>query len=118
MSERQDPQAYLPLTHLSLHVLLAVVPGELHGYAIVKSVEELSDGKLAPGTGTFYSAIHRLKSDGLLSEVEPPPDADRQGPRRRYYRLTSLGARVIEAEIQRLEALLHKARTVRAETTG
>ena len=114
----KDVNPQLPLTHLSFHVLLAVARGDRHGYAIVKAVEELSGGTLAPGTGTFYSAIHRLQSDGLLAEVEPPEDADRQGPRRRYYRLTELGTQVLDAETQRLESLLLKARAARAEVAG
>ena len=118
MSTPRDVSTHLPLTHLSFHVLLAVTQGDLHGYAIVKAVEELSAGALAPGTGTFYSAIHRLQSDGLLAEVDPPSSDRGRGPRRRYYRLTELGAQVLAAEMKRLEALLLKARTMRAEVTG
>jgi len=118
MNPQPDIHAFLPLTHLSLHILLAVCEGELHGYAIVKSVEELSAGKLTPGTGTFYSALHRLQKDGLLAEADPPADAERQGPRRRYYRSTALGAQVLKAETKRLQRLLRKARAMRPEVAG
>ena len=114
----RDAHSHLPLTHLSFHILLAVAEQDLHGYAIVQAVEALSGGALTPGTGTFYSAIHRLQGDALLAEVNPPPDADRTDARRRYYRLTALGRRVLAAETERLAHLVLKARAVPTEVAG
>lgn len=96
-----DPKDQLPLTPLSFHILLSLVDAPRHGYGIVKDIEERTDGELRPATGTVYLAIQRLQGDGLLAESEAPADGD-DDPRRRYYRLTSRGRTLAEAEARRL----------------
>jgi DNA-binding PadR family transcriptional regulator len=102
----KDPQELLPLTHLSYHIMLSLREGGLHGYAIVKSVKERSDGAISPGTGTFYSALRRMWDEDVISEVAEPTDADGRDSRRRYYELSPFGRRVLLAETSRLRELV------------
>jgi DNA-binding PadR family transcriptional regulator len=98
--------ALLPLTHLTYHIMLTVRREPLHGYAISKAVAELSQGRVAPGTGTFYSALRRMMEEGMLEEVDQPHGVDGNDSRRRFYALTDLGRAVLDAERARLQALL------------
>jgi DNA-binding PadR family transcriptional regulator len=85
----------------SLHVVLALLGGEQHGYALMQAVEELSDGSVRMGPGTLYGTLNRLVSDGLIEET-------RQDDRRRFYRLTAEGERVASAELARLKKLVQR----------
>lgn len=87
----------------SLHVVLALLGGEQHGYALMQAVEELSDGSVKMGPGTLYGTLNRLVTDGLIEET-------RQDERRRFYRLTAQGERVASAEMARLESLVKRVR--------
>ena len=99
-----DPRLFLPLAPAQLHVLVALSAGELHGYAIMQAVEASSGGVVTIGPATLYGTLKRLVDRGLAEEVMRPlgPGED---PRRRYYRLSGLGARVCAAEADRLAAL-------------
>ncbi|HXM56461.1 MAG TPA: PadR family transcriptional regulator [Candidatus Dormibacteraeota bacterium] len=99
-----------PLTPAAFHVLLAIAAGRNHGYAVMRYVEETSDGTIRLGPGTLYRTIGRLLADGLVEEwggVDPdaPHDA-----RRRYYRLTELGQGAARAEARSLERMVAAAR--------
>jgi len=104
-----DPQTFLPLSHLSYHVLLALRSAPLHGYAVVKAVKASSQGLISPGTGTFYSAMHRLVREGLIDQTDDGLDANSDS-RRKHYQLTQLGHLVLNAETLRLESVLSQAR--------
>lgn len=105
-----DPQSFLPLSHLSYHILLALRDGPLHGYAVVKAVDRSSGGVISPGTGTFYSAIHRLVREGLIDQATEGGNSDNSDQRRKYYSVTPVGREVLRLETGRLEALLARAR--------
>jgi DNA-binding PadR family transcriptional regulator len=97
-----------PLTPLSLAILLSLARRELHGYGIMKDVEEQTDGRLSVGTGTLYAALQRMVAEGVIApapEIEDPEDA-----RRRYYRITERGREVARAESLRLARVLDLAR--------
>jgi DNA-binding PadR family transcriptional regulator len=102
-------ERFLPLPSATLHILVALLSGEKHGYAIMGDVERLSDGTVRMGPGTLYGSVKRLLADGLIEETAERPDAELDDQRRRYYRLTGLGERVCRAELQRLEALIRRA---------
>jgi DNA-binding PadR family transcriptional regulator len=104
---------FLPLTPAIAHILLAVADEPRHGYAIMQEVARLTDGAARMGPGTLYGTIKRLLAARL---VEDAPGAAGHGDgdeRRRYYRITALGRRVLEAETARLALLLGAARAKR-----
>jgi DNA-binding PadR family transcriptional regulator len=103
------PERFIPVPSATLHILIALTSGEKHGYAIMRDVEELSDGHVRMGPGTLYGSVKRMLEDGLIEETAERPDPELDDQRRRYYRLTGLGEQVRSAELQRLEALVRRA---------
>ena len=99
-----------PLTPAVFHVLLALVDGERHGYAIMQEVAETTGGQIEMGPGTLYGTIKRLLEAGLIEESDRRPDPQLDDERRRYYRLTGIGERAVRAEALRFEALTEVAR--------
>jgi DNA-binding PadR family transcriptional regulator len=106
-----EAQSHLPLSPLSFHILLALAHEAAHGYGIAKQVEERSEGRFKPTTGSLYRGLRRLVADGL---VEHAPEAQKDSPdsRRHYFRITALGRRVATLEAQRLHGLLLTARSL------
>lgn len=101
---------FLPLTAAFHHVLLALADEERHGYAIMLEVARLTGGATRMGPGTLYGTLKRLLQAGLIEEAEARPDPDMDDERRRYYRITTLGAQVLQAETSRISVLLNAAR--------
>jgi DNA-binding PadR family transcriptional regulator len=99
------------LTPAVFHVLLALAGGERHGYGILKEVLRHTDGAVRLGPGTIYGTLQRLMDTGWVEESEGP--AATVDERRRHYRLTRAGRRALEAEVQRMEGLVHAARAQR-----
>lgn len=105
----ESPGDHLPLTPAVSHILLSLADGEKHGYAIMREVEEMTDGHLTMGPGTLYGSIKRMLGAGLIEETEQRPDPELDDQRRRYYLLTGLGEKVLSAEMARLEAMMRAA---------
>jgi len=103
MADR-DPAELLPLTPALFHVLLSLADGEKHGYAILKEVEQRTNGTVLLSTGTLYGIIKRLLADGLIRESAAGSDE-----RRTAYRLTVFGRKVALAEAERLRDLVMSA---------
>lgn len=105
-----DPVSeHLPLTPVAFEILLCLSTGEKHGYAILREIEERTEGRLELHAGSLYRAMARLVDAGLLETVPAPSDdADR---RRRYYAVTGRGREVARAEAMRLRIQLEAART-------
>ena len=101
---------FLPLTPAIAHILLALADEDRHGYAIMQEVAKLTDNATRMGPGTLYGTIKRLLASGLIEEVDERPDPRIDDERRRYYGLTRLGRRVLEAESARMSTLLAAAR--------
>ena len=111
--ERQhehDPESFLPLTTANLHILLALASEERHGYAIIQEVTEASEGMIKLGPGTLYRSLRDLLEDGLIDESTRRP-GKAEDPRRRYYRLTALGRRVLGLEARRLANVVALAKS-------
>jgi DNA-binding PadR family transcriptional regulator len=109
----RSPEVLLPLTPAVLHILLALADGEKHGYAIMREVGARSGGTVRMGPGTLYGSIRRMLDDDLIVELRNRPDAAHGDERRRYYRLTDFGRRVLQAEAHRLENLVRIAQSKR-----
>ena len=107
--EKRNPEELLPLTPAVFHILLALADGERHGYGIMQEIALRTDGKMRMGPGTLYGSIKRMLADGLIEELGERPDPALENERRRYYRLTSFGLLVAQAEAQRLAQLVNVA---------
>lgn len=107
---RFDLDAYLPLTGAEFQVLLSLADGEKHGYAIAKEVSRRTDGVVRLRPATLYTVLKRFLADGLIDETVERPDPALDDERRRYYRLTDRGRKVVVAEAARLEETLRQAR--------
>lgn len=105
----QHPQELVPLPASQHHILLALADGEKHGYAIMREVARMTDGDVTMGPGTLYGTIKRLLAAGLIVETDDRPDPELDDERRRYYRVTGLGAGVLDAETERLRRLVTTA---------
>ncbi len=99
-----------PLPSAAFQILLALAGEDLHGYAIMRQVEEQTDGRVRLGPGTLYSSIQTLLEENLIEEVDKREDAQAGKERRRYYRLTAAGHKVARAEAERIADLLRVAR--------
>jgi DNA-binding PadR family transcriptional regulator len=102
-----DPRAHLPLKPVDLELLLALAGQERHGYGLVQAIAEHTGGLVMLDPGNLYRVIKRLLEDGLVAETGQRQADDAGGERRRYYRLTPLGGRVLTAELERLRALVN-----------
>jgi len=107
---KDDFERFLPLSPAALHVLLALAGGELHGYGIMLEAARQSGGQYKLGPGTLYDNLRKLMTQGIVEESRRQPASE--DSRRRYYRLTGLGRRVLSAEIARLEGVLREARSL------
>ena len=101
-----DVEPFLPLTPLSLAILLGLAEGARHGYAIMKEVERQTDGRLSPGAGSLYAALQRLQDDGLIAEAPAGADGEPVTARRRYYVLEPRGRAVARAELLRMARVI------------
>lgn len=99
--------ALTPAMHL---ILLALLGGDRHGYAIMQAIEALTDGTTRLGPGTLYSSIKKMIEAGLIEETGERPDPEHDDERRRYYRIAGAGRRAVMAETDRLDRLVAYAR--------
>jgi len=105
-----------PLRSIEFEILLTLAEGERHGYAIIREVEERSNGDVRLETGTLYRALRRLVADGLAKPTarRPASDADiGDDERRRYYAITPTGRQAAAIEATRLARLVAAARAAK-----
>lgn len=95
----------LPLTEPVLLILMSLAGQPRHGYSILKDVERMSDGRVLLSTGTLYGALRRLLADDWIERFE-----ERESSRgRQAYRLTVLGRRSLQQEVDRMKQLTRLA---------
>ncbi|MEM9558040.1 MAG: PadR family transcriptional regulator [Acidobacteriota bacterium] len=113
-SESHALRRLLPLKPLDFMLLAILQEGPLHGYALVHELSDRSDGSLKVRPGDLYRVLFRLAEQGLIEGDEPEGPAAR---RRREYRLSALGANVLNAEARRVADLASRvlARPLGAE---
>jgi DNA-binding PadR family transcriptional regulator len=102
---RHVAQQSKPLSEQVVLILTSLASEPKHGYALLKDVDQLSEGRIHLSTGTLYGAIRRLLEDGWIERYEQE-DTSRD---KQAYRLTSSGRAVLRAEVQRLRSLLASA---------
>ena len=105
---KDDVHQFLPLSPAALHILLSLAADDMHGYAIMQEVSRQSEGKYKLGPGTLYDNLQKLIARRLVRELGHRAEDD--DPRRRYYRLSSLGRGVLAAETARLAGVVREAR--------
>ena len=110
-NREQQPDDLLPLTPAVFHILLALADGEKHGYGIMQEVKAITKGEIAMGPGTLYGSIKRMLVSDLIIETDERPDPALDDERRRYYKLTPFGERVVAAEARRLMNLVGVAQS-------
>jgi DNA-binding PadR family transcriptional regulator len=97
-----------PLPAAAFHILMALVDDDLHGYEIMRRVEDQTGGRTRLGPGTLYSSIRAMLDAGFIAEVSRRSTQDDE--RRRYYRVTTAGRKAGREEAERLADLLRVAR--------
>jgi DNA-binding PadR family transcriptional regulator len=97
MTKTPEADSLLPLTPVVFSILLALAGPEKHGYAIMKEVALPEGGGVTMGPGTLYGSLDRMMRSGLVEETGLTDNE-----RRRYYRITRFGSRVLGAEAARL----------------
>lgn len=110
---RSEAWRLLPLTDLSYQILLALSGSPLHGYAILQTISARTGGRIEPESGTLYTAVRRLRRDGLIDEADVAGGATGDARRGRSYGLTELGREVLALESRRLAELVDEARARR-----
>src|SRR5580700_9215513 len=99
---------FLPLAPATLHILLSLAGEKMYGYAIMQEVARQSDGRYKLGPGTLYDNLQKLLESSIVEESSR--GSSTKDPRRRYYRLTGFGQRLLSTEITRLEGVVREAR--------
>lgn len=103
------PQSFLPLKPVDYQILFVLFGRELHGYAMVRTIEERTGGRVQLEPSNLYRRVRRLMKAGLVEESEERPAPELDDERRRYFGLTSLGGAVLEAEARRMRELVVEA---------
>jgi len=109
---KDDPHEFLPLKPHWFHIMVSLAAGEQHGYGIMQEVLNRTTGKVRLWPATLYGSIKRLIEAELIEPSDERPAPEFDDARRRYYHLTPLGKRVLEAECDRLQELV---RTIRVK---
>lgn len=112
-----DVQNFLPLKSQWLHIMLSLADGEQHGYGIMQEVLNRTTGRVHLWPATLYGSIKRLIEADLIEESDERPAPELDDKRRRYYRLTDLGRRVLNAECERLQELVRVIQLRRVRVT-
>jgi DNA-binding PadR family transcriptional regulator len=112
---KKSPEWFLPLKSNWFHILISLAGGEQHGYGIMQEVLERSDGKVRLWPATLYGSLKKLIENGLIVESGERPAPEFDDARRRYYKLTPLGQKVLDLESQRLRDLVRVLETKRGQ---
>jgi DNA-binding PadR family transcriptional regulator len=104
-----------PLSSATLHILLALAGGNLHGYGIIKEVTRNSDGHYRLGPGTLYDNLKKLMDAGLVADASTASSSKRKPVSskeddRRFYTLTKDGKNALAAEVDRLQSVVREAK--------
>jgi DNA-binding PadR family transcriptional regulator len=102
-------EAFLPLKLHLYYMLLSLSHGERHGYALKREILRRTGGKMNLGSGVLYGSINTMLEQGWIEESEERPDPHLDDARRRYYRITPLGLRMLQAEADRMRELVRLA---------
>jgi len=108
MNNAEQVETNLPLTETTYFIMLILAHSPRHGYAIMKEVNQLSEGRVELSTGTLYGALKRLLDQGWIRRAEDI-QSGATGRVRKVYSLTPLGRQILKAEVRRLHSLAKAA---------
>jgi DNA-binding PadR family transcriptional regulator len=109
----KKPEQFIPIKPQWFHVMLSLADQDQHGYGIMQEVLERTGGKVRLWPATLYGTLKRLMDEDLIAESDERPAPELDDARRKYYRLTNLGRRVLTVESERLEELVRVIRAKR-----
>ena len=116
-ASQPSKQKFIPLKPNWFHIMLSLAGEEQHGYGIMQDVLNRTTGRVRLWPATLYGSIKRLIEAELIEESDERPAPELDDARRRYYRLTALGRRVLNAECERLQELVHAIRVKQSMVT-
>jgi DNA-binding PadR family transcriptional regulator len=114
---KADVQRFIPLKTQWFHIMLSLAGGEQHGYGVMREVLGRTHGKVRLWPATLYGSIKHMIEADLIEESDERPAPELDDARRRYYRLTALGRRALDAECDRLQELVHTIQMKQAMVT-
>ena len=114
-TEPSQPDSFLPLRPLVFSILLLLKKEKLHGYSIMKKVNDNAGKRVILGPGTLYRTLKEMRDSRLIEHAESPRSGAND-ERRSYYALTPLGRRVVRAEATRIGRLLQEAHLMPSES--
>lgn len=91
-----------PLSESTYLVLLALAKEALHGYGIIKKIEEYSGGDIILAPGTLYGVLNNLQKQNLIELVT----AEKESRQKKIYRLTDEGHTSFRHEYDRFKKML------------
>lgn len=100
--EERIRRVYVPMTETGFYILFSLQQ-EMHGYSIDKRVKEMTDAQIVISPGTMYGTLSKMEKDGLIAFV-------REEEKRRLYRITPLGRKILDMELRRIERLYRNSR--------
>jgi len=116
MDSKREIHLFLPLTEATFFILISLYSGPKHGYAIMKDVRDMSQGRITFSTGTLYGALKRLLDQGwIVRDGAEGENGEETSRTRKEYVLTFLGTKVLNAETVRMRALVRLAGSIRPE---
>ena len=102
---------YLPLRPRDYLILLALAAEDLHGYALIRAVDQATNGRVRLDPANLYRALRRLEHADLVREAGHRAAGGPEDERRRYFSITSRGRKVVGAEAARQARMVEFART-------
>lgn len=116
MNSNNEISDFLPLTEATFFILLSLSSKPKHGYAIMKEVQEMSDGRITFSTGTLYGAIKRLLDQGWIKRNEEEKSNEVESTRvRKEYELTALGRKVMNSDVSRMKTMIKLVASIQTE---
>ena len=115
MVKEKIASEFLPLHKNWFHILLSLIGAEQHGYGIMQEVLERTNGTVRIWPATLYGTLQRMIADGLIEESDERPVPELDDARRRYYRVTQLGRKVLDLEYERLQEMIRMVQCKRKQ---
>jgi len=110
----EQTRKLLPLSEATYLILLALTEPQ-HGYGIMQTLSEATEGAIKLGPGTLYGALNNLLKQGL---IERAGDGEADHERRKLYALTPLGRATVELEHERLQSMVNIGRRILGKAKG